>query len=243
MNCSVAQQMFGAYLDGELDASSELQLRLHLSECAFCVAGVERLRMRGSMIRRGGLRYGTPAELEQRIRKSIGTKHRRWSNWQSWGAAAAAILLASGLSIQVAQHSAAENRVAQEVISSHVRAMMTGHTTDVASTDRHTVKPWFSGRIDFSPPVSNWVTRGFPLIGGRLDYLDGRAVAALVYQRRGHLIDLFIWPARSVDVAARDHSWNGFNVIRWTAGGMSFAAVSDLNETELGQFRSLVKGS
>ncbi len=119
---------------------------------------------------------------------------------------------------------------------------MTGHTTDVLSTDQHTVKPWFNGRIDFSPPVVDLGPHGFRLVGARVDYLDGRAAATLVYQRRKHMIDLFIWPARSGDTTGAESS-NGFNVIRWTEGGMSFTAVSDLNKTELEQFRNLLKAT
>ena len=129
--------------------------------------------------------------------------------------------------------------VEQQAIASHVRAMMTGHTTDVVSTDRHTVKPWFNGRLDFSPPVDDLAPQGFPLVGGRVDYLDSRPVAALVYQRRKHVIDLYIWPEKSGDTN-RDQALNGFNVIQWSSGGMSFAAVSDLNKAELDQFRKLL---
>jgi anti-sigma factor RsiW len=126
-----------------------------------------------------------------------------------------------------------------QVISSHVRALITGHTTDVVSTDRHTVKPWFNGRIDFSPPVNDLAQQGFPLVGGRVDYLDGRSVAALVYQRRKHVIDLFIWPMTSGE-ASGNESLKGYNVIRWSNGGMYFVAVSDLNKMELEQFKNLL---
>jgi anti-sigma factor RsiW len=231
--------MFGPYLDGELDPNSELQVRVHLSECESCTAAVRRLQMRSEMIRRGGLSYEAPAELEKRIRKSIG-RGRTGSNWRVWGALAASILLVSTFMIRSTQQLGSKNGLEQEVISSHVRAMMTGHTTDVVSTDRHTVKPWFNGRIDFSPPVTDLASQGFPLVGGRADYLKGRLVAALVYQRRRHVIDLFIWPTQAGDANATESS-KGFNLIQWTDSGMSFAAVSDLNKTELEQFRNLLR--
>lgn len=241
MNCSLAQEMLGPYVDGELDANSELQLRLHLSECDSCSVAIGRLHMRRKMIRSGQLRYQAPPGLEARIRKSI-QMGRTGSSWRSWGAMAAAVLLASALSIRLTQHIDTEDRLEQQVISSHVRAMMTGHTTDVVSTDQHTVKPWFNGRIDFSPPVIDLAPHGFPLVGGRVDYLDGRAAATLVYQRRKHIIDLSIWPTRSSDATGSGSS-KGFNVIRWTKAGMSFTAVSDLNKTELEQFRNLLKAT
>jgi len=241
MNCSLALEMFGPYVDGELDANAELQLRLHLSECESCNAALQRLQMRRQMIQSGGLRYGAPPGLEARIRKSIRTG-RAGSNWRMWSAIAAAILVASTFSIHLTQHFDAEDRLEQQVISNHVQALMTGHTTDVVSTDQHTVKPWFNGRIDFSPPVVDLASHGFRLLGGRVDYIDGRAAATLVYQRRKHIIDLFIWPARSGDATGAESS-KGFNVIRWTEGGMSFTAVSDLNKTELEQFRDLLRAT
>ncbi len=238
MNCSVAREMLGPYVDGELDASAQFQLRLHLSDCESCTATVRRLQALSNMIRSGGLSYEAPAGLETRIRKSIGT-HRSAPKWLAWGAMAATIALVSTLSIRVTQQFGTESQLEQELISSHVRAMMTGHTTDVVSTDQHTVKPWFNGRIDFSPRVTDLASHGFPLVGGRVDYLDGRVAAALVYQRRGHVIDVFIWPTRSGDVAGDEDS-RGFNIAQWTRDGMSFAAISDLNKTELEQFRTLL---
>jgi anti-sigma factor RsiW len=124
-------------------------------------------------------------------------------------------------------------------VSSHVRALLSGHATDVISTDSHTVKPWFNGRIDFSPPVIDLAGQGFPLIGGRVDYVGHRSVAALVYGRRKHIIDLYVWPSQSN--ISGDKSLNGYNVVRWNKDGMFFLAVSDLNNLELQQFRDLLK--
>jgi anti-sigma factor RsiW len=194
--------------------------------------------MRKQMIQNSGLSYQAPAQLEARIRKSL-RPERSQSNWLAWGAVAAAILVASTLSIRLTQHLGAKDQMAEQMISSHVRAMMTGHTTDVVSTDRHTVKPWFNGKLDFSPPVVDLATQQFPLVGGRVDYVEGRVAAALVYQRRKHVIDLFIWPTRPEDASGTEAS-KGFSVIRWQDSGMSFAAVSDLNQTELEQFKSLL---
>jgi anti-sigma factor RsiW len=192
------------------------------------------------MIRRGGLSYKAPAALEARIRKSIREGQRSVFDWRTWGAVAAAVLLASTISIRLMQNRGVSGvPLDEQVISSHVRAMMTGHSTDVASSDRHTVKPWFNGRIDFSPPVNDLAPQGFPLAGGRLDYIEGRPVAALVYQRRKHVIDVFIWPVKQNDTSGTESS-KGYNVIRWADGGMSFVAVSDLNKAELDQFKNLL---
>lgn len=238
MNCSVAHEMLGPFFDGELDASSELQLRLHLSTCDSCKAALTLLQSRRDMLRGSGLSYQAPPELESRIRKSIRSHRQILSNWQLWGAVAAAILLSTTVFIRVMQTRTGDDSE-DPAISSHVRAMMTGHTTDVVSTDRHTVKPWFNGRIDFSPPVDDLAPQGFPLAGGRVDYFGGRAVAALVYHRRKHVIDLFIWPAKTGQ-GSGDESSKGYNVIRWSKGGMYFVAVSDLNKTELEQFKNLL---
>jgi len=237
VNCSVAQEMLGPFFDGELDANSELQLRVHLSSCDPCKAALARLQWLRDVLRSGGLSYRTPPELEPRIRKSLRSDRRIFSNWRLLGAVAAAILLSTTVGIRFMQLKTSDG-LEDAAISSHVRAMITGHTTDVVSTDRHTVKPWFNGRIDFSPPVNDLAPQGFPLAGGRVDYLGGRSVAALVYQRRKHVIDLFIWPAKTGQASGEEA--RGYNVIRWSHGGMYFVAVSDLNKTELEQFKNLL---
>lgn len=240
MNCTVVQEMLGPFFDGELDANSELQLRLHLSGCDGCTAAWMRLQSIRDMIRKDGLSFRAPSGLEARIRKSIRVDRQTGSNWRLWGALAAAMLVASTLSIRLLQQrTTGDRQLEEQVVASHVRAMMTGHTTDVISTDQHTVKPWFNGRIDFSPPVNDLSPQGFPLVGGRVDYLGGRSVATLVYQRKKHVIDLFIWPARTGELSG-DESSKGYNLIRWSAGGMYFVAVSDLNKTELAHFKNLL---
>jgi anti-sigma factor RsiW len=134
-----------------------------------------------------------------------------------------------------------EARLAAEVQSAHVRSLMANHLTDITSTDQHTVKPWFNGKLDFSPPVEDLSPQGFPLIGGRLDYLDGHPVAALVYQRNKHDINLFIWPSTTGDEGLGFSTYNGYNVYHWTQSGMAYWAVSDLNPDELKGFVELVQ--
>ena len=239
VNCAVAEEILGAFFDGELDANSELQLRLHVSGCERCTAILGRLQSLRDRLRSADLTYPAPSGLEARIRRSIQGDRAMASHWRVWAVIAAAILLVSTLSIRLLQERTGEAQLAEAAISSHVRAMITGHTADVISTDRHTVKPWFNGRIDFSPPVVDLAAQGFPLTGGRVDYLGGRSVATLVYQRRKHVIDLFIWPIAKGELNGNESS-RGYNVLEWSAGGMRFVAVSDLNETELRQFRDLL---
>jgi anti-sigma factor RsiW len=162
-----------------------------------------------------------------------------------WTAIAAAVLVAVGLTFMFGPGLASRRHsefLAQEIIASHIRSLQPGHLLDVQSTDQHTVKPWFNGRIDFSPPVRDLSDQGFPLIGGRLDYVDGRNVAALVYQRRKHLINVFIWPVgsgRAKPPASR--SSYGYNLVSWQQNEMNFCAASDVNAGDLRQLAQLLQ--
>jgi anti-sigma factor RsiW len=151
------------------------------------------------------------------------------------------VSLATWWAFWVGPHAAGE-RLAREVAASHVRSLMEQHLLDVESSDRHSVKPWFLGKLTFAPPVPDLAEQGFPLLGGRLDYLDDRVVAALVYRWRQHVINLFVWPsAAGADAAVRPGEWRGYHLVHWSAGGLTFWAVSDLNAPELHEFARLVR--
>jgi anti-sigma factor RsiW len=165
-----------------------------------------------------------------------------WWQWLKWGIPAAGTALIAVLLATASFGPSTEARLAQEVTASHLRSLLADHLTDVASSDQHTVKPWFAGKVDFAPPVKDLAAQGFPLVGGRLDYLQDQKVAALVYQRNKHLINLFIWPVtRSANTTKRPALSRGCNLIHWDESGMTFWAVSDLNPAELREFADLLK--
>jgi anti-sigma factor (TIGR02949 family) len=251
MTCETVRDMLGAYVDGELDANAEFQLRAHLAECPQCPDAYSRLRSLQQAMKTGDLYYSAPQELEARIRNSLGSARRPRTRdrpfFQNWMAIAASVLVAISLGLIayiVHTHRANSELLAQQVVSSHVRAMLGTHLVDVPSSDQHTVKPWFDGKLDFSPPVKDLKNYGFGLAGGRIDYLENRPVAALIYERRKHIINLFIWPssAHSAGSGRPVGTIQGYNLIRWTDAGMNFWAVSDLNVRELQEFVALFRG-
>jgi anti-sigma factor RsiW len=244
MNCQQAKPLIDLYADGELDAAAIPELDRHLQDCAACARAWRNLQSLKKTLKSDAFYFTAPAELRQRIKSelpspAIGIPRRHmWSwNWLTTAmSGAAAICLALLLTVAVTRPST-EQQLAQEIVSSHIRSLMANHVMDVASTDQHTVKPWFNGKLDFSPPVKDLAAEGFPLTGGRLDYLGGRSVAALVFQRHKHIINLFIWPAKQADAApAPFASSQGYHLVHWAETGMVFWAVSDLNEKELLEF-------
>jgi anti-sigma factor RsiW len=244
MNCQQIQKLIHAYHDGELDAANTMQVDEHLADCPACFAATRQLSVLRTALQAPELRFHAPAGLRASIstavRQAAQTEReapvsRPW--YRSAGWAAAAVLLATLLSSYPYFSAQRENQMLAELTASHVRSLMASHLTDVASTDRHTVKPWFDGKIDFAPPVKDLQEIGFPLLGGRLDFIEGHAAAALVYGRHKHILNLFVWPATSTSAASvRSAQRNGYNILRWSDGRMSYSVVSDLNETELRQF-------
>ena len=227
MNCAEAQELVGAYFDDELDLVNSLAVEKHLAECAACTAELERLGALRSAIRSQAPYYAASAALRARVQ---GGRRFVRMGWAPWLAAAAAVLVAAAVWLAPAPGPA----VKDEVVEAHIRSLQENHLLDVPSSDRHTVKPWFAGKLDFAPEVEDLADRGFVLEGGRLDYLDGRAVAALIYKRRLHTVNVFVWPGAG-ERAIRLDTRRGFNVARWTHGGLEWWAVSDLNGEELAE--------
>ena len=234
MTCQQVQHDLDAYLDRELDGETTRAMHDHVSDCPTCRRVVAE---REAVIRlvRAAPYYSAPAHLRARVvAPSIRSRFvRRGLTW----AAAAVLVVSIGVGTALVRSGVARSdAIADEAVTSHVRSLMANHLFDVQSTDQHTVKPWFLGKLDFSPPVVNLASIGFPLVGGRLDYLGGRPVAALVYERQKHTINVFVSPDRRDFASASVRSLRGFHLRHWIDEGMSFWAVSDLNEVEFTQF-------
>jgi anti-sigma factor RsiW len=244
VSCQETQDLIHGYFDGELDLVRTLEMERHLRDCQACSQAHQNYQALRSAITTGSLYFKSPVDLQRRIQSSMRkaikaeTRRRVWSwRWLSAGAALAVLALLTWSFSPLLTRPSANDLLTQEVISGHVRSLMANHLTDVSSSDQHTVKPWFNGRLDFSPPVKDLTDRGFPLVGGRLDYLSNRPVAALVYRRQQHFINLFIWPATSdPDGEKRTMTRQGYHLIHWTAAGMTYWTVSDLNVGELQEF-------
>ena len=250
MRCPETQTLIHGYVDGELDLMKCLEIEQHLESCPACAQSHAGLQAVRAAVQNSSLYVQAPPGLAKRVRLSLrlashANRNPRLSPRRLLAVAASLALVSAagwGLVRAISVRSA-DVFLTQELVASHVRSqMLPSHRFDVASSDAHTVKPWFEGKLDFSPPVKDLVAEGFPLAGGRLDYLHGRAVAALVYQRRKHSINLFIWPSSPGDEAApKKATRQGFHVLQWTRSGMTFCAVSDLNEGELQEFALLVQ--
>ena len=241
------RNLLHAYLDDELDLVRSMELEDHLAECGDCANEVASYRALREGVQAADLRYQPSSEFRSRLLKELEQEerpqptviHRRIPRW-SWAAVAALLLLASAaLVLDVSQRS--ERKVASEIVTDHVRSLMASHLTDVANSDQHTVKPWFTGKLDFSPQVRDLSADGFELIGGRLEYLDGHNAAAIVYQRRKHVINLFTWPTSASDEEPQATAQQGFNLVEWKQAGMYYCAISDLNRQELTELASLLR--
>jgi anti-sigma factor RsiW len=244
MNCQQAKSLIAPYADGELEAAAISELEKHIHDCPTCALAWRNLQSLKKALRQDALYFTAPAELRQRIKSELPSPRKTVQERPAWNwswlttAMSGAFAVCLALLVLVTQtRPSPEQQFAQEIVSSHVRSLMAGHLMDVVSTDKHTVKPWFNGKLDFSPPVEDLAAEGFPLTGGRLDYLGGRSVAALVFQRQKHIINLFVWPAKEAGSKPTSvKPRQGYHLIHWSEAGMTFWAVSDLNEKELMEF-------
>jgi anti-sigma factor RsiW len=240
MTCEETTVLLHALIDGELDAGHARQVETHTTGCARCAAELHAYRTLSEAVRSNNLRYAPPASLRSRIDRAIpvpaaGTSRRSLLQGFALGSVMSAVA-ATGLAVVILGQGG-DDRVLSEAVSAHLRSLQPERLTDVISSDQHTVKPWFNGRIDLAPPVFDLTVQGFRLIGGRLDYIDGKPVAAIVYRRREHVINLFVMQGTGATAPApRLESFQGFNILRWSDQGLSLLAVSDLNQDELKEF-------
>jgi anti-sigma factor RsiW len=254
VNCDDARVLMHGHLDGELDLAADLEIQRHIEQCPRCTSEYAAMRAMRTRLKDEAFRFEAPAALKEKIRRAIPVSPppradaypSRRGAWMP-RAIRFAVPMAIGamLALAIAPRTIApalNQRLASEVVASHVRSLMGAHLMDVASTDQHTVKPWFNGKLDFSPPVNDFAKDGFPLVGGRLDYIEDRPVAALVYQHGKHVINVFMWPtAGDATSAERIETEHGYNVEQLMVAGMNCWVVSDLNQNELDKFAELIR--
>jgi anti-sigma factor RsiW len=258
MTCEDLRMYLSAYLDDELAVPESLRLEKHLTECRGCRHVQEAQLALRTALRDPDLYFEPSADFANRIASTIRiqAKHdaRQQSSWFDWfrmsslswvsAAAALVIVIALGTLLVVNNmRSSHEQLIASAVLTGHIRSLQAGHLMDVPSSDRHTVKPWFQGKLDFAPPVPDLSELGWVLIGGRLDYIDGRAVAAVIYQRRMHNINVFVWPHQgTADDKIQQEDSQGYQILHWNGADMTYWVVSDLNKDELLDFARALRG-
>jgi anti-sigma factor RsiW len=244
MTCAEMNLLLHAYADGELDVVRNLEVEQHVKSCAACAKKMDSLKALQSAFKESDLAHSAPASLRRRVREiarpSEDRETRRapdlqwfWK-WLAIGATAVAVL-----AIVLRPAGISQNELAGEVVGAHVRSLMAEHLTDVLSSDKHTVKPWFAGKLDFSPTVTDFADQGFALIGGRLDYLNGRTVAALIYKHNKHFINVFMWPVPNAE-ASEHESYRGYNIVLFDVGGFRYCLVSDMEESEMRQLAEML---
>jgi mycothiol system anti-sigma-R factor len=248
MSCDFSGTLLHAYLDGELDAVRAADFERHLETCRECTATLGAAESLRSSLQHAQLYETAPAGLRKKIRAELKVSAGKASGssvaaWR-WLAVAAAILLVTGVAWFALPHFLATSMqssvTSTEIVDAHIRSLQAGHLTDVASTDQHTVKPWFDGKLEFIPPVHDFMDEGFPLLGGRLDVLGERNVAALVYGRRKHFINVFVWPTKEPDTPIHPPgSRQGFQWVHWRHQGMEFCAISDVSAQDLHELAQL----
>lgn len=247
MNCPEMNLLLHAYADGELDVVRSFEVEQHVKSCATCAKKMDSLKALQSAFKESDLAYSAAASLRRSVRQiahpsrdtqAYHPRDLQWFwKWLAIGATAVAVLAIVLRPAGISPNDA----LMGEAVSAHVRSLMAEHLTDVLSSDKHTVKPWFAGKLDFSPTVTDFADQGFALVGGRLDYLDGRAVAALVYKHNKHFINVFISPAANAG-APEQKRYRGYNIVLFDAGGFRYCLVSDMEEGEVRELAEMLGG-
>jgi len=244
MTCTEANRLIGPWLDDELDVRSTVELEGHVAHCPACGREKDELLALRETARERLPRVDPPPGLEERLLRAVRESAalprrpaRRWLREVALMAAAASVAVAATSTLRRPADPGGE------IVDAHLRSLQAGHLTDVTSSDQHTVKPWFQGKTDFGVPVRDFVADGFPLIGGRLDMVGGRPVAALVYGRRQHFINVFVGTATDGDQPVRSFSSRGYRVSSWTQGGLEYRLVTDIAAPEAERLVALLRGA
>jgi anti-sigma factor RsiW len=248
MNCKEIEQLQDAFVDQELDPANAHAFSEHLASCPSCTKQLEQLSTIKKTIKIQAKRHTPPQELAARIACLTATDRLPIIPLSNkflpikWGLTGAVLAVAACFVIFIITNPNEQYLAEQQLIASHIRSLQDGHLTDVMSTDQHTVKPWFNGRLDVSPPVTDFSTNGFPLVGGRIDYVDHHNVAVIVYRYNAHVINLFVWPVDQSKIDTKSvEVQQGYNMLHWHDGDLQFWAVSDVNPSKLSEFESLYR--
>jgi anti-sigma factor RsiW len=254
--CEDKRLLLNALIDDELDAANTIALEQHLKTCPACARALGELRSVREMLAAPGVAYAAPEAFRRRLRIALAAQanaagrtgsasrpqRRAWS-WPAWTSAAAGAAAATVLGLTFVSFQGVSTPVADELVADHVRSMLGDHLTDVATSNKHVVKPWFDGKVAFAPTVVDFADQGFPLVGGRLEYVDGQRAAALVYRRGLHVINVFVWPAQGPERLLPARSRQGYNLVHWRAGGLEYWAVSDVDIHDLRKLRDLFQAA
>lgn len=257
MDCNEIRRLLAADVDGELDLAHHLEVEQHLRACPACAAAAESVRAQRSALAAKLPRFTAPSPLADKIRASVRVESTpavtqpaptseqkapviAFPLWRI-SALAAGLAVALFAGFQWGALRTRQNLLVDEAVSDHIRSLEADHLNDVASTDQHTVKPWFAGRLNFSPPVIDLASEGFPLTGGRLEHFAHHTAAALVYHRRKHAINVFVWPATDGAITPRASTRDGFNLECWSQADLNFVAVSEIPAAELTHFVELFR--
>jgi anti-sigma factor RsiW len=248
MTCREAGPLLHARLDNELDMASAASIDLHLSDCRVCAAQYAALDNLHEEIMAANLAYTPDIALERKLSARFLENKKSLPQFWSWNwlnasimAAAAVAVIAAIVSMPMLRTSRETDAIAAEILDNHLRALQAVHQVDVPSSDQHTVKPWFQGRTDFSPPVPDLTKEDFILIGGRLEVIHQQPAAAIVYRRRQHVIDLYVSPSGGADSKTELRELGGYHLLRWTQNNLNYWAVSDVESSDLRRFADLIK--